>query len=125
MPWCEGQGNSALRADHGRDVRATKRFGGSFAAALGVGGCDALGFGVGHAVRRVPLPEPQRVSARPRYALERYSLVSVLIFTDSPSLMNGGTRTLRPVSHTASFITLVAVAFLIPGSVSAMVRVTA
>src|SRR5205807_9232995 len=58
------------------------------------------------------------------YALERYvpSAVSTLIF--SPSLMKGGTCTIRPVSVFAGFVTLEAVALFRPGSTSVTVRIT-
>src|SRR5438552_14896444 len=50
------------------------------------------------------------------------SLVSTLIF--SPLLMNGGTWTVIPVSIFAGLKVLVAVAFLMPGSVSTTVSTT-
>ena len=49
-------------------------------------------------------------------------MVSTLIF--SPLLMNGGTWTVIPVSIFAGLNVLVAVAFLMPGSVSTTVSTT-
>jgi hypothetical protein len=50
------------------------------------------------------------------------SAVSILIF--SPMLMKGGTCTVMPVSIFAGLKLLVAVEFLMPGSVSSTVRTT-
>src|SRR5271157_2510886 len=57
-------------------------------------------------------------------ARDRYvpSAVSTLIF--SPSLMNGGTCTMRPVSVFAGLVTLDAVALFRPGSTSVTVKTT-
>src|SRR5712692_11065719 len=58
------------------------------------------------------------------YARDKYapSAVSTRIF--SPSLMNGGTWTTRPVSVFAGLVTLEAVALFSPGSVSTTVSST-
>ena len=61
---------------------------------------------------------------RRSYARLKYPFVSVLIRTTSPCSMNGGTRVFSPVSRTASFIWLVAVAPLMPGAVSVTFRST-
>src|SRR3954462_7123190 len=58
------------------------------------------------------------------YALERYAPSAVSTRILSPSLMNGGTCTTRPVSVLAGLVTLDAVALLMPGSVSSTVRST-
>ena len=63
--------------------------------------------------------DDNRTYARDRYAP---SEVSTLIF--SPSLMNGGTWTIKPVSVLAGFVTLEAVALFRPGSVSITVSST-
>src|SRR5208283_4595980 len=58
------------------------------------------------------------------YARDKYvpSAVSTLIF--SPSLMNGGTCTMSPVSVFAGLVTLDAVALFRPGSTSVTVSTT-
>src|SRR5919201_6908953 len=54
----------------------------------------------------------------------RYSPVSVFTRTMSPVLTNGGTCTTRPVSSVAGFTCALAVAPLIPGTVSCTFRST-
>src|SRR5207248_11037130 len=65
-----------------------------------------------------------RESLAAHQARLRYPPVSVLIRITSPISMNGGTRVFKPVSSSASFIWLVAVAPLMPGCVSVTFRST-
>src|SRR5438445_1134471 len=78
-------------------------------------------------IRQPDVENGDRDSLTPQdlaYALDRYapSDVSTLIF--SPSLMNGGTCTTRPVSVFAALVTLDAVALFRPGSTSVTVNTT-
>src|SRR6059058_3430750 len=58
------------------------------------------------------------------YTLDWYSPVSVLTRTLSPSFTNGGTWMTRPVSSVAGLTCALAVAPLIPGTVSLTTRST-
>src|SRR5205814_7294072 len=73
---------------------------------------------------RAPDRDANREILKIDYARSMYlpSAVSILIF--SPLLMKGGTCTVMPVSILAGLKELVAVEFLIPGSVSSTVRTT-
>ena len=77
-------------------------------------------------------PTPIRITCQtsivgpPYYALPSYSGVSVSVLTKitSPDSMNNGTRTLKPVSKTASFIALLTVSPRTAGSHSTICKAT-